>query len=105
MCFINVVDLLDLHQAALGGDWVTLRSAGLRDLPDKPGLAMGVRVLVALLYLARGYWELKPKIEGQRDYNTTMWWLCLGQSSGLQKQVAYDDLDLQKLTAYSIPFL
>lgn len=39
MCFITV-DLLDPHQAALG-DWVTLRSTGLRDFPDGPGLAMG----------------------------------------------------------------
>lgn len=32
-------------------------------------------------------------------------WLCLGQSSGLQKQVAYDDLDLQKLTVCTLSFL
>lgn len=31
--------------------------------------------------------------------------LCLGQSSGSQKQVVYDDLDLQKLTTYFLSSL
>lgn len=40
MCFVSVVDSLDPYQAAFV-DWMILRSTGLRDLPDGPGLAMG----------------------------------------------------------------
>lgn len=40
MFFMNIVGSLHPYQAAYG-DWMTLRSTGLRDLPDGSGVAMG----------------------------------------------------------------
>lgn len=40
MFFMNIVGSLHPYQAAFG-DWMTLRSTGLRDLPDGSGVAMG----------------------------------------------------------------
>lgn len=61
MFFVNNVGSPHPYQAAFG-DWMTLRSTGLRDLPDGSGVAMGSESWSS--YPSLGYWELNLRAEG-----------------------------------------